>query len=59
MIQIKRHIYDSLMTSLVFYYDPLWIIFTNFIFVDFNSIYFIDDLEDMEQIDVLINLAII
>ena len=59
MIQIKRHIYDSLMTSLVFYYDPLWIIFTNFIFVDLNSIYFIDDLEDMEQIDVLINLAII
>ena len=59
MIQIKRHIYDSLMTSLVFYYDPLWIIFTNFIFVDFNSIYFIDDLEDMEQIDVLINPAII
>ena len=47
------------MTSLVFYYDPLWIIFTNFIFVDFNSIYFIDDLEDMEQIDVLINPAII
>ena len=59
MIQIKRHIYDSLMTSLVFYYDPLWIIFTNFIFVDLNSIYFIDDLEDMEQIDVLINPAII